>query len=1156
MIRLTYSNHTDALLGCLAQSIRIERQIKTIWEPIQLLVPNPTIKDYVRIQMAQHFGIAANLHFNYLEDIGQNLLVAKNHHKITIESLNMALLGVLGDTARLAKSCLNPVRHYLSHDVTGLKMVQLASQLANLYDSYDLSHPAWINAWRKKQHVPTSSQATEAWQRHLWLKATASLDKTGTHHLALSEIVRLPNASINNLHPNIHAFCFTHIAQTYYQAFARLGELGNLHIYTVNPCQEFWEDLATNSGIAQHVTKNYNNQDGKEVLASNESNNNNQNYYETNLVEPETLRLWGGAGQKGIRSLNNISQYDFETCFNIPKSKMLLGVLQKDILLFENSSTNQERTLDTSIHFWACPSQRREAEVLATEIWRLLELHSNTDQPLSFSDIAVVIPQNEKESYVANIQAAFQETHEIPWTQKNSTPSILTEIIDATKLLMDLPISSFTRIDIMRVITHPAITKNFGTINAETWTEWYNALGTIHKEESCKFTKTNTNKRKTGKEHEHLAPSLFIANSAASHNNACNYQPLATSSAKRFLATVRILIDDATRLLQEHKEPKDWSARLKHYLSTWLSPNNKNTTLVIKQMLNSLSYALESAPKELPTPKLSYTATRFLIIETITKLCNQQPCSLTGGVVVSCITQICSIPFRAVFVLGLGEDAVLGTYTRSAIDLRLTEHKSGDVTQTEKEQYLLLETLILTKEHLYISYVDQDQLTGTPLEPSCLFKELIAIVKSYRKVNTADIQHHPLHRFDPVYFQEWFSTKEQTITRVYNYSPIAQSEARALWLGRNIRQNKSLKLSLSAEIDLATSLGLKIKTHMTLNSQKNINTNGHNYNTTLFIADLIKWLECPLTGVAAIRLGLRSNINEQLPVEDEIFVSSTLDTHNLLREATLYSAYSSCKPDEIYDTIIRNLQSQGRSPFGLLTETERNYNLALIHAWLTLIKGMRPETWHFGPMQIGKSIANNHLPQLSLKVPIRGEEHSINLVGSLRPQLWSGSVFFEIGKPPKSNLEAIQKKALRAYVDQMVLSCIANNTAEHRAWFLFSGEEGNNPEVRSITFKPTSEAQSRKVLSDWIQDIFENDHTTLMPIEAILAANNEGVPTNEKYISNYAEAHINSNNGGFSSMYGPVPNLLSYSPPKNLMATIDRRMSNFLSQIHTFDVWK
>src|SRR6185437_14262582 len=86
------------------------------------------------------------------------------------------------------------VRDYLSGgpapdpDALDRKRVQLAAELAALFDEYAFSRPEMLAAWRTGALDPQADQALQRWQRALWL---ALLGPRGT--LAARELVTLPD---------------------------------------------------------------------------------------------------------------------------------------------------------------------------------------------------------------------------------------------------------------------------------------------------------------------------------------------------------------------------------------------------------------------------------------------------------------------------------------------------------------------------------------------------------------------------------------------------------------------------------------------------------------------------------------------------------------------------------------------------------------------------------------------------------------------------------------------------------------------------------------------------------------------------------------------------------------------------------------------------
>ena len=89
---------------------------------------------------------------------------------------------------------------------------------------------------------------------------------------------------------------------------------------------------------------------------------------------------------------------------------------------------------------------------------------------------------------------------------------------------------------------------------------------------------------------------------------------------------------------------------------------------------------------------------------------------LAEGVTVSSFKPMRPIPFKAVFLLGMGEGLFPTPYRRDNLDLRhipvnlnsavegqtLLERRLGDVSVTERDRYMFLETLVSTRKHLEI----------------------------------------------------------------------------------------------------------------------------------------------------------------------------------------------------------------------------------------------------------------------------------------------------------------------------------------------------------------------------------------------------------------------------------------------------------------------
>ena len=79
----------------------------------------------------------------------------------------------------------------------------------------------------------------------------------------------------------------------------------------------------------------------------------------------------------------------------------------------------QGKPSEPRISFLACPGIRREAEIVANEIWSIvrsnekLAAEGNAER-IRFHEIAVLIPDSAVDDYVAQIESVFRKQHRIP----------------------------------------------------------------------------------------------------------------------------------------------------------------------------------------------------------------------------------------------------------------------------------------------------------------------------------------------------------------------------------------------------------------------------------------------------------------------------------------------------------------------------------------------------------------------------------------------------------------------------------------------------------------------------------------------------------------------------------------------------------------------
>ncbi|EPG72705.1 exodeoxyribonuclease V, gamma subunit [Leptospira fainei serovar Hurstbridge str. BUT 6] len=104
---------------------------------------------------------------------------------------------------------------------------------------------------------------------------------------------------------------------------------------------------------------------------------------------------------------------------------------------------------------------------------------------------------------------------------------------------------------------------------------------------------------------------------------------------------------------------------------------------------------------------------------------------LTGGITVSALQPMRPIPFRHIFILGLGEGAFPGIDDRSAFNLRHLSPRIGDITTRQTNESLLYETILSAKESLNFSFVSQDTGKDEELAPSPSLLQIEQALKEF-----------------------------------------------------------------------------------------------------------------------------------------------------------------------------------------------------------------------------------------------------------------------------------------------------------------------------------------------------------------------------------------------------------------------------------------
>ena len=1232
MLRLVYSSRTEELLAALAETLQAERAAGAHpLEPVELLVPNRNMERYVRLGLAETLGVAANLRFRRLERFTAELVAGAAPARdgepaarlVDADALAGALLALFHDADALAAPELGPVRGYLAapdREGTDLRRVQLAVRLARLFEEYAYSRPEMVAAWGRDGGAPPTGEGggLAGWQAALWRRVAgeggvlARHPPDGARWVGLGELLA-GDAPIRDLTIRalaggpagpgatpLHVFGISYVARAFASLFERLGAAREVHLFTLNPCMEFWEDVESPAELRRRLART---RAGARLGARHGTSGVPPPAEDPYELFQDTgnlpLRLWGRPGREHVMLLNEITDCDFAARFPSPDepAPTLLAALQRDVLVREPTPATPAppRRPDGSIRLLACPDPRREVEAVADAIWQIVQAPPLLPgaPPLTFSDVAVIVTAPARDRYLPHLQAAFAEHHGIPSTVTDLPLAATRPTVEAARLLLELPFGRRSRAEMLRVMLHPAVRGPGEEAAAEDWADLAAELGIFHgaSQEDLADTYVEEDLLSWDQGLRRLALGAFLAGPRSGDERrwqADGREVLVAdvpagrlAASGRFALLARSLLADAETLRRGERTLGDWAGTLRRLLTAYLSPPPGEEG-DLSRCLGALS-ALERL--DVANVPVSGRTACALAASALGELTGGGAGWLAEGVAVSTLLPMRAIPFRAVFLLGLGEGEFPAANRRDALDLRAAARRPGDVTPAERDRYLFLETLLSARERLVLSFVSRDERTGEALRPSSVVQELLGVLeRGYlgKEGARAVVEEVPARRWDLVYFPalrpggadvdghggEGAREPGERAAPAPSTAPGALQEAAAERLGEEML--RPLEVVSPAELAglgerLAADEWHAVRELLALPDVPDAPppaTPPARGPRPIDLRVLRNFLECPLQSSAALALGLaREDDDDPSRVEDEAFRTARKDETVLLRDAMALAARRRVPPEGPYLELARRRELAGQMPTGVLGEIERELHLELLAEWHGLIADRLAE----GPgerLRLGRAPEREDfdllLPAVELRLATASQPTGPYALHGRSELLLAGRRCTAICDPaaqkdPREERVRLLRLTLRALCDHLLLAASGTLEGERREAILLRRGQGRARDERR-TIAPLSGDAARAYLAALAEDLLSGVHDYLLPCEAVLQVwsdAQETLPLDPEAVAEAARQRIASDRAACSSRWGPVPEPALYSPPPReaLAELLARRWEPLLALI-------
>jgi exodeoxyribonuclease V gamma subunit len=743
------------------------------------------------MEIAERQGICANIRFpfpkNFITEIFQRII--PNYQEPAVFGAGMMpwiimklLPGFLDDQdfEEIKRYLVMPDgRHGASlanagHNgrAYGLKLYQLSSRIARVFDHYMIHRPQMMDLWDDG----CVSTPEEIWQARLW----KAISETGHGKHVLNcyhELCeRLQEASVRqgSLPERVSLFCISYMPVFYVRIFHELSQYIPVYFFLLNPSREYWGDIRSERETGKALRK-IRGETGQISLTDKDLH-----FEEGNPL----LASMGATGRAFIHYVIGI-QDEVEECFEDPGSHTLLKSIQSDILSLSDKASNGRThaplaLMDHSIEIHVCHSPMREVEVLYQKILSLLE----EDSVLLPRDILVMTP--DVETYAPFIQSVFNPfsktdgtmdgIHAIPYSISDRGISVEYLSVRALFSIMDLRGSRMSASEILSIVELDPVRRKFGLSEedldlvrhwiSETRICW--GFDADHRKAlSLPAMEENT----WTKGFERLLMGFALPGHGGKlFEGILPYDDIESNEALilgRFMTFMECLYA-AVSNLSTPGSVDDWADRLTELCRTFIFDEDCGDSETVEQ-----DHAIMDAFRRLRDIAVSLQFDAPLDLDVVRSFLSDHFHSefadfgfMTGGVTFCTLLPMRSVPFKVVYLMGMNDSAYPRQDRPCSFDLLAQHPRSGDPSRREEDRYLFLEALLSARDRFIISYTGRSIDDNHIIPPSVLVSELLDYVDSAyackvdQKVSEQITTIHHLQAFHPDYFRpagKWFS---------------------------------------------------------------------------------------------------------------------------------------------------------------------------------------------------------------------------------------------------------------------------------------------------------------------------------------------------------------------------------------------------------------
>lgn len=736
-IQLKISNSIQSLSDGLCEELKYSQRV---FQPIYIVTQTEGMNNWLKQQIADKLGIAANIQFlkpnDFIHLVFQSL-GGQYGENISTHDLNWLLYQALNE--KEFKQRFSFIAQYYDsrqpdHEI---KRMALAEKLADLFDQYQIYRTDYIELWNK-------NEGEDHWQKWLWVRAKELAegkfkDKTEIGKIILERLEDPENETrLQYKIPKVYFFGLSLITEYHLDIIRQLAEKIEVHFLIQNPAPEdYWYEDKPEKIFEFLKQKGYREPD------------------EESLANP-LLVGWGKIIQDTFMLLFEDDQIlnSFETVqLQEPSQQSLLQKIQHSV--YHNSKEDLAITEtdlnDETVVVNSCFSPFREVEVLYNYLVHLVDVKK---ADLSARDIVVMV--SDIDLYAPYIKAIFDNSkYKFRYSIADESYMESDSISNALVHLLSMNEAQFTSEKVLGLLDFSWIRKNFGLHNLELIRQIVHTAGIRFGFEGNIADDSVYLSWKYGM--KRIMYGLCMSGGEEYGEGAESFFPIDAIEGYQMEEAVRLVyfvesLMNAIENRRKNRSIKEWVKYIEECVQIFIGERENNETEDYVLLLNQLERynLLEDVFDE----KISYQVFIHNFLPTLNDA-RRSHAFASGGITFCSLIPMRSIPFRVVALLGMNFNKFPRKDRRAAFDLMQIEKRRGDRNVKENDKNLFLETLLSAKDYLYISYIGQSLKDKSDFPPSILVDELLDFISAQtensEEVKKKLIQKHPLHGFSKKY---------------------------------------------------------------------------------------------------------------------------------------------------------------------------------------------------------------------------------------------------------------------------------------------------------------------------------------------------------------------------------------------------------------------